>query len=174
MIRRALHTLVSTFTDSRLRKSRSEARQTASTGQQSPTVQVTIVGLIRSDQDRQLLSGICGRSGWEVVFADNCCDTKAAVDRVKAPVVLCDRDSVETQWREAIETLASRPHLPCVILLSEAVDTYLWSEVVRGGGYDVLPKPLREDDVIRAVRLARSYWNSPARTSLLSEESSQL
>jgi len=173
MIRRTLQSLVATLADLRLR-SRSPAGQTVSAEGKSSGVQVTIVGLIRSDQDRQLLSGICGRSGWEVVFADNCCDAKAALDRVKAPVVLCDRDSVETGWREAIGSLASRPHLACVILLSEAVDTYLWSEVVRGGGYDVLPKPLREDDVIRAVRLARSYWNSSARTGLLSEESPRL
>jgi len=174
MIRKALHSLVTTFTDLRLRKSLRSARQWASTGRQSSTIHVAIVGLIRSDTDRELLAGICDRSGWQVVFADTCSDAKAALDRVKAPVVLCDRDLVETQWRDAIESLASPPHLACVILLSEAVDTYLWSEVVRGGGYDVLPKPLREDDVIRAVRLARSYWNSPARTGLLSNESSRL
>jgi DNA-binding NtrC family response regulator len=174
MIRRAVDLLVTRFTDLRLRKRMRPARQRASTGQESSTVQVTIVGLIRSDKDRELLAGVCDRSGWQVVFADNCCDAKTAVDRVKAPVVLCDRDLAETKWRDAIESLASPPNLACVILLSEAVDTYLWSEVVRGGGYDVLPKPLREDDVIRAVRLARSYWNSSARKGLRSEESSRL
>jgi hypothetical protein len=43
------------------------------------------------------------------------------------------------------------------------VDTYLWNEVVSKGGFDVLSKPLREDDVVRAVRLAWSYWNSATR-----------
>ncbi|HEV2383321.1 MAG TPA: hypothetical protein VG206_26445 [Terriglobia bacterium] len=174
MIRRTLQSFATTLADLRPWKGRGPAPQPAPTGGRSSTLQITIIGLIRSVEDRHLLAGICARSGWEVVFADNCGDAKAALDRVKASVVLCDRDLAETGWREAVENLVSRPHLACVILLSEAVDTYLWSEVVRGGGYDVLPRPLREDDVIRVVRSARAYWNSRARTGLLSEESSQL
>jgi len=43
------------------------------------------------------------------------------------------------------------------------VDDYLWNEVVRRGGYDVLSKPLREEDLMRAIKLAWAYWNSAAR-----------
>jgi FixJ family two-component response regulator len=50
------------------------------------------------------------------------------------------------------------------------VDTYLWNEVVRTGGFDVLSKPLREDDVVRAVRLAFSYWNSGTKTAAFPNE----
>jgi FixJ family two-component response regulator len=56
--------------------------------------------------------------------------------------------------------LASAPQRPSVILTSRVVDDYLWQEVIRYGGYDVLSKPLREEDVVRSVRLAWSYWNS--------------
>ena len=134
---------------------------------------VTIVGLMRSKEDRGLLAGICGRSGWQVIFADTCRDAKAAIDKAKAPVVFCDRELPEMEWRKMVARLAAPPHRACVILLSGAVDTYLWNEVVRGGGYDVLSKPLREDEVVHAVRLARSYWNSPARTGVLLGGSSQ-
>jgi FixJ family two-component response regulator len=87
--------------------------------------------------------------------------------KLKAPVVLCDRDLPGKGWRGTVEDLASSPHRACIILVSGVVDTYLWNEVVRTGGFDVLSKPLREDDVIRAVRLAWSYWNSATRTAAI-------
>jgi len=45
-------------------------------------------------------------------------------------------------------------------LVSKVADEYLWNEIVRRGGYDILSKPLQEDEVVRAIKLARSYWSS--------------
>ena len=60
-------------------------------------------------------------------------------------------------WRDVLATLAaSRPDCS-VILTSPVNDEYLWEEVVRRGGYDVLAKPLQEDQTVRAVNLAWSY-----------------
>jgi hypothetical protein len=44
--------------------------------------------------------------------------------------------------------------------MSGVTDGYLWQELVRTGGYDVLPKPLRADNVAKVVKLAMSYWTS--------------
>ena len=118
-----------------------------------------------SDEDRRLLAGICNRNGWHLLFADTCEEARAALDKLKAPVILCDRDLPGKGWRETVEDLASSPHRACIILVSGVLDAYLWDEVVRTGGYDVLYKPLREDDVVRSVRLAWSYWNSATRNS---------
>lgn len=82
--------------------------------------------------------------------------------QLTAPVIFCDRDLPETEWREAVLTLAALPHRPIVILLSEVADEYLWSEVFRIGGFDVLVKPLRAEDVRRAIKLALSCWRSEA------------
>jgi len=46
------------------------------------------------------------------------------------------------------------------MLISRVADDNLWNEVVCNGGYDVLRKPLRQPDVLRAVKFAWSYWNS--------------
>jgi DNA-binding NtrC family response regulator len=168
MIRTALNSFVANLATWRVRIGANTKAQGLS-NQQPAMVPVTIVGLMSSaDEDARLLADLGGRSGWQVVFVNTCADAKAALDQATVPVVLCDRDLLGMGWRRAVERLAAPPRQACVILLSEAVDTYLWNEVVRGGGYDVLPKPLREEGLIRLVRLARSYWNSPARTGLLS------
>jgi FixJ family two-component response regulator len=101
-----------------------------------------------------------------VLFADTCDQARAALDQLKAPVILYDRDLAGGDWREVVQALASSPHRTCVILISRVVDDYLWNEVAQKGGYDVLLKPLREEDVVRAVRLAWSYWNTTRRVSV--------
>lgn len=140
--------------------------------QTTSSAQITIVGLMNSDDDdSRLLSDVGARSGWQVMFVKTYSEARRALDQASVPVVLCDRDLLGTGWRKAVERLSAPPHRACVILLSEAIDANLWNEVVRGGGYEVLAKPLHEEAVTRAVRLAWSYWTSPARTGLLFEPS---
>ena len=54
--------------------------------------------------------------------------------RLKAPVILYDRDLPGKGWRGTVEELAGSPARACVILLSSVLDTYLRDEVVRKGG----------------------------------------
>jgi FixJ family two-component response regulator len=126
---------------------------------------IAVIGLVTSDEDRRLLTGICSRNRWNLLFVDTCEEARIALHKLKSPVVLCDRDLPGDGWRGMVEDLASSPHRACIILVSGVVDPYLWNEVVRKGGFDVLSKPLREDDVVRAVRLAWSYWNSATRAA---------
>jgi DNA-binding response OmpR family regulator len=130
------------------------------------TANITVIGLAFTDKDRGVLADVCSRKQWNVLFADTSDQARAALDQVKAPVILCDRDLAGGEWRDVVQALASSPHRACVILISRVVDHYLWNEVVQRGGYDVLLKPLREEDVVRAVRLAWSYWNTARRASV--------
>jgi CheY-like chemotaxis protein len=131
------------------------------------TANITVIGLAFTDEDRHLLASVCSARQWNVLFADTCDQARAALDQLKAPVILCDRDLPGGEWRDAVQGLASLPHRACVILISKVVDDYLWNEVVQRGGYDVLRKPLREEDLVRAVKLAWSYWNTARRLSVL-------
>jgi CheY-like chemotaxis protein len=164
IIRQGIQSLFARVAEFLRRKNGSTAWPTSSATGSSSMTPLAIIGLVTRDEDRQLLAGICGRNGWHLLFADTCEEARAALDELKAPVVLCDRDLPGKGWRETVEGLASSPHRTCIILVSGVVDTYLWHEVVRTGGYDVLSKPLREDEVVRAVRLAWSFWNSGTRT----------
>ena len=131
---------------------------------------IAVVGLVVNRDDRQLLDGICKGNCWRLFLAESYEEARTALDQLQAPVILCDRDLPGKGWRETregmaqtVEDLATSPSRACLILVSAVVDTYLLDEVVRNGGYDVLCKPLREADVVRAVRLASLYWYSGAR-----------
>jgi DNA-binding NtrC family response regulator len=120
---------------------------------------IPVVALVVSEQDRHVLRSIAGREPLDVHFAESCEQGCAVANKLTAPVILFDRDWPGIEWRTAVQTLADSPHQACVILMSVVVDDYLWQELIRRGGYDLLIKPLRADNVARVVKLALSYWN---------------
>jgi hypothetical protein len=127
------------------------------------TTSIRIVSVLAGAQDRCLLDEVSYRNQWNVSFAKAYDEACLLSDRLKPPIILFDRDVAGPDWRHAVSSLASVSGSACVLLISRVADDYLWNEVVLNGGYDVLSKPLREDEVMRAVRLAWSYWNGVRR-----------
>jgi DNA-binding NtrC family response regulator len=118
---------------------------------------VPIVALVVDERDRRILAGIADRELLDIHFAESCGEVCSAAKQLIAPVVFLDRDWPGTEWKTDVQRLAASPHHACVILISAVADVYLWEEVIRRGGYDVLPKPLQADKVARIVKLATSY-----------------
>ena len=121
---------------------------------------VTIVSLLLEDQDRSLIAEVCYQNQWDVFVAKTCAQARQVSEQIKPHVILIDRDLADGDWRNALSACAASSEGACTMLISGVVDDYLWNEVVCNGGYDVLPKPLREQDVLRAVKFAWFYWNS--------------
>jgi DNA-binding NtrC family response regulator len=132
--------------------------------QKKKVLNPTIVALL-DERDRAIVRELSSSRRWDVSFADACSDALALIGQTKAQMLFLDRDLGGSDWRESMSAFASSPNKICIVLVSRVVDAYLWNEVVRNGGYDVLPKPLRADDVSRAVGLAFSYWSSSAGSS---------
>lgn len=112
--------------------------------------------------ERNVLTAVAAAEKWNVQYVESCELAWASARTLAAPVILLDRDWPGIEWRVAIETLAYSPHRPCVILTSTVSDDYLWEEVARLGGYDVLTKPLAAADLVRVVRLALTFWRNMA------------
>lgn len=129
-------------------------------GRMAHPSRVPVVALVVNEQDRYVLRSISGKEPLDVHFAESCEEGRALANHLSSPVILFDRDWPGTEWRTAVENLAASSHQACVILMSGVADDYLWQELIRQGGYDVLSKPLRAESVARVVKLALSYWNS--------------
>lgn len=126
-------------------------------GSSAPLV---IVALVLDERDREILASVAARNQWVLKFADTCGQAWSGLNRLKAPIILCDRRLPGVDWRDMVYMMASSSHRACAILLSNVADDYLWNEVNRVGGFDVLSAPLREDDLVRSVRMAWRYWNT--------------
>ena len=121
---------------------------------------VKVLGLLADESDRMLLRAAGSARDWDVTLAASHLDAHRLLKKTEASVVLCDRDLLQQEWGDTVENLAACPHRACILLVSKVADDYLWNEIVRRGGYDVLSKPLQQDELERAVRLAFVYWNS--------------
>ena len=123
---------------------------------------LSLVAITQAESEQQVLREAAERQHWGLRFADSCEDAWRLADRLRAPVILCDRDVPGVAWREAVGILAALPHRPMVVLISQVADEYLWHELFRTGGFDVLRKPLQADEASRVLKLALSYWQSEA------------
>lgn len=105
------------------------------------------------------LNPIFRQNAWQLTPAETPEDGIKAIRATGAPIVILDRDITGEDWRPAVRRLAESTSA-CVILASQVVDDYLLDEVIQHGGYDVIAKPLRAQEVIHAVEFASAATKS--------------
>lgn len=99
------------------------------------------------------LSGLAAAEGWQLEACGTVNEAVVALAKQPAQVVLLDRDVPAAGWRSALTALlASRASR--VVLISPVTDDFLWDEVIRLGGYDVITRPLDAGRTVAAVNLA--------------------
>lgn len=85
----------------------------------------------------------------------------AAIDHLllHAPaVILCERDLPDGDWLDVLAACKRLKAEPRLIVLDRSADESLWCRVLELGGFDVLAKPLRDDDAAAAVTSAVRHW----------------
>jgi hypothetical protein len=97
---------------------------------------------------------------WNLFLCTNCWDAESVLATERIPIVICDRDTLDISWRDAFRIFLASDRSRCVVLCSKADDDCFWQEVIRCGGYDVVPKPLREEKVVQTVNFAWSFWRT--------------
>ena len=120
---------------------------------------IRVLAITNDDRDKRALAAFSVRNRWDLIMTGACEEALEIVKKGGAAVILYDRDLPGLDWRDALRKLAAATPACPVILTSPVNDGYLWGEVIRRGGYDVLAKPLEEDQTVRFVNLAWSLWN---------------
>jgi DNA-binding NarL/FixJ family response regulator len=103
------------------------------------------------------LTAIATANDWLSSQVDSAAEAVQSLPTAGGVVVIVDRDLPRSDWRADLAKLAARPEVSATLLASAVADDYLWQEVSRYQGHDVLPKPFRSAEVVRAVRFARSW-----------------
>lgn len=112
-------------------------------------------------EDRATFSVASISADWDLTVASSCEEAVRRLNGGCYPVIVCDRELPGFDWRDVMEILVrSAKPAACVILISPVNDGFLWQEVIRLGGYDVLSRPLRRERLTHAVNLAWSYWKA--------------
>lgn len=105
---------------------------------------------------------LCRSNQWAIFFSETRAQAEQLLHQMKPQIMLFDRDIAGQDWREFVTGFAAASGGVCIMLVSKVIDDYLWNDLVSNGGYEVLRKPLQEDQVSRAVRMAWSYWSAAA------------
>lgn len=110
--------------------------------------------------DARPLFALAASHGWDLTVVHDPAEALSKVGARTFPVILLDRDVQEDDWRNWVRSFAQLRPTPSVILISSVSDHYLFEELVKQGGFDVIAKPLAADELQRVTRLAFAFWKN--------------
>ena len=125
----------------------------------------TLMAVLAAPEDRAALLRIIGPCEWELQWTGTCDEAIDAFHRTGPAIVICDSQLADGDWRQLWGILAREPKPPMFIVTSRLADDALWAEVLNVGGYDLLLKPFRAEEVIRVVHAAATRWQ-PGRNAV--------
>jgi DNA-binding NtrC family response regulator len=128
---------------------------------------VTTLFVSPSGSDHAALQKIFSNSNWSLHSAFTCEEARAIMRREPIAVVICDQDLPDGSWRCLLEGTEAIQPPPKVIVSSREVNEYLWADVLRMGGYDLLPMPWEAREVRKVISLGWRSWVFACRESEL-------
>jgi DNA-binding NtrC family response regulator len=122
---------------------------------------ISVLMITSRPEDEAELKQLLQDTPWELEALLRIEDAAAALKSAAVPLVLFDGDTADAQWREEMKALVKSKRNACVILLSNVSDPYLWEEVVRHGGFDLLTRPFRKEQVLSTLLFAYAHCRTP-------------
>ena len=99
-------------------------------------------------RDRNSLEAILKGTPWALIETASRTEAMRFLRQTTASIVLCDRDLQDRPWQQTMLALLSVRRKTCFILLSSVGESNLRNEVVYRGGFDVLVRPFRKEQVL--------------------------
>ena len=124
----------------------------------SPERTAAVLAVSPSPAERVRLRKILSQENWRLHEASDCCEVLVLSRDQSVPVLLCERDHVDGNWEDLLNTTASLPAPPNLIVFSRLADESLWAKVLNVGGFDVLIAPFEPEEILRVTFAAWSRW----------------
>jgi DNA-binding response OmpR family regulator len=115
---------------------------------------IRIVVVTRDPDEWHSLHAIAGAENWMLLWAHSSQMAREIVVRYHVPVVICDRDLPNEDWRRILCEMADLRPPVRTLVAAESANEELRREVVQHRGLEILTKPFNPQLVARIVRLA--------------------
>ena len=130
------------------------------------TLKILVISI--SLEDRFLLEQLAKQQRWKIRFTFSPDHGFQMASEEDYDLIFCDHYQRGYPWREVMDRLSATSPRSCIVLLAPFKDDYLWQEVLRHGGYDVVVCPLRPDTTLEAVLavdrfLCPTFFDRPKR-----------
>jgi DNA-binding NtrC family response regulator len=123
--------------------------------------QARILSVSESEADHAALRRIVESTRWRFTSANTCREARRRLRYSRALAVFCERTLPDGTWKDVLDHLSDLDQPPFLVVISRLADDSLWSEVLNRGGYDVLAKPVVEDQVRRVLDWMWSHRARP-------------
>jgi DNA-binding response OmpR family regulator len=110
-----------------------------------------VLSISTAPEDHDSLRLILHGPGWSITRAFSCQQAIARLCRNRMGVIVCDCHLSDGSWKDILSYVAELTEPAVVIVASRAAGEDLRAEVRALGGFDVLSKPFRAEEVNRVV-----------------------
>jgi DNA-binding NtrC family response regulator len=119
---------------------------------------IWVLGVVASKENHAALQEILGGAAWNLRRAGTCHEASLSLRERTAPVVICEKELPDGDWKTMLAKMAQLAYRPRLIVTSRVADNEFWADVLHHGGYDLLAEPLRAPEVLWVVRSAWDTW----------------
>jgi DNA-binding NtrC family response regulator len=126
-----------------------------------------VLSVSASDADHAALYDMIDTRRWQFATADSCRQAVRELRSNGARAVFCERALPDGEWKDILEQISGLDSPPRFAVVARLADENLWFEVFERGGYDVLSKPLIEEEVRNVLGSAAPHPVPPIRTNRL-------
>src|SRR5260370_13242064 len=96
---------------------------------------------------------------WVLNAAYDCAEALAFMRQTSTPVVICESDLRDGNWKTVLQACAGMPEPPRLLVSSRLADPELLDEARDLGAYSVLASPLDSPEIEVRVQFAWHSWN---------------
>jgi PleD family two-component response regulator len=119
---------------------------------------IPILVASQREEDHRRVRESLEKGQWLIVDARDFRAALSLTQCVVFPVIVCDRDFLEQDGHSAVRSLAGGWRTASLIWLTDQLDSGLWENLLEQGGFDVLMRPLNEDDFLAVLDSAYRQW----------------
>jgi DNA-binding response OmpR family regulator len=119
-----------------------------------------VLAILGNSRDQTTVTDFATGSHWGLTIVNTLEQASRLATEKMTSIILLDRDLAGNGWRSTVHRLSRNQFKPCIILASSVVDPYLFDELVSQGGFDIVAKPIRADELRRIGHLAFAFWKN--------------
>ena len=121
-------------------------------------VRISSLAISPSAEDLSFLARKFKEADWQLYTASTYREALVALGLHRMPVVLCECQLPDGDWKDVLSQLAPLPDRPRLIVFSRNADERLWAEVLSMGAFDLLAAPFREEELVFTLGSAWLDW----------------
>ncbi len=124
----------------------------------SPEQTASVLAVRALPADGLRFQEILSQGSWNLHEASDYREALALLRDESVPVLLCERDHAEGNWKDLLNITASLPAPPNLIVFSRLAGEHRSAKVLDLGGFCGLMTPFEPEEVLRVAFSAWSLW----------------